>query len=121
MGRRCADQRDRHPCLLNRLRPDLLVAAARVLTRTGVDRIAPPSFQKLQSDLKQGKLVTFDTPDKDNLPYNLVGHHSYMVVGVTTDSCGKQYVELRKADRRRRRATSFITTVSPIPTSTRTD
>lgn len=73
------------------------VPADAMFTLTGRDstQTSPPSFQQLQSDLRQGKLVTFDTPDKSNLGYNLVGHHSYMVVGITTDNHGNRYVELR--------------------------
>jgi hypothetical protein len=65
------------------------------LTGQNSSQTSPPSFQQLQSDLQQGKLVTFDTPNKNNLGYNLVAYHSYMVVGISTDSHGNRYVELR--------------------------
>lgn len=73
------------------------VPADAMFTLTGQSsrQTSPISPRQLQSNLQQGKLVTFDTPDKDNLPYGLVGHHSYMVVGLATGSDGKQYLELR--------------------------
>jgi hypothetical protein len=52
-------------------------------------------FQQLESEVAQGDLVVLDTQDNNSLPYNLLGDHSYMVIGTYTDSHGNEYVKLQ--------------------------
>ena len=62
------------------------VIAMEELTGHAAKWMAPASvtLAALQGFIAAGDMITFDTPSRSNLPYNLVGNHAYMFEKLTT-------------------------------------